>query len=144
MTKTETNKQKDTDKPEGGKRPELQFSVMCDGAGKDKKGKLILGGVFNQLVRIGIVSQFFIANRWIYGKGKFNQTIIIHDPDHKKEIAKVEGQEFSLPHQANSADIVTGFVNVNFEKSGVYWVEILLNEKAVLTYPLPVYSGSNN
>lgn len=57
----------------------------------------------------------------------------------KKEVAKVENQKFVLETEINGADLAAGFVNVNFEKPGVYWVEVYLGKDLVLSYPLPVY-----
>ncbi|OGK64563.1 hypothetical protein A2209_01820 [Candidatus Roizmanbacteria bacterium RIFOXYA1_FULL_41_12] len=119
-------------------KPILQFSVLCDGVAK-QGNKPVFIGVFSNFVRTGVIAQFFIVNRWIYGKGTFKQKIAIKDPDLQKTIAEIPDQEFILKEEINSADIVNGFVNVNFEKPGVYWVEISLDNKLLMSYPLPVY-----
>ena len=119
-------------------KPILQFSVLCDGVAK-QGNKPVFIGVFSNFVRTGVIAQFFIANRWIYGKGTFKQKTVIKNPDLKKTIAEIPDQEFILKEEINGADIVNGFVNTNFEKPGVYWVEIYLDDKLVMSYPLPVY-----
>ena len=119
-------------------KPILQFSVLCDGVAK-QGNKPVFIGVFSNFVRTGVIAQFFIANRWIYGKGTFKQKIAIKDPDLNKTIAEIPDQEFVLKEEINSADIVNGFVNINFEKPGVYWVEISLDNELLMSYPLPVY-----
>ncbi len=135
MAKDNTTQQEITEKS----KPILQFSVLCDGIAQGQGGKPVFIGVFSNFVRTGIIAQFFIVNRWVYGKGTFKQKIVIEDPDLQKTIAEIPDQEFVLKEETGGADIVNGFVNVNFEKSGVYWVEILLDNELVMSYPLPVY-----
>lgn len=133
-------KSKNTEaKIEETNKPVLQFSVLCDGVAKGPGNKPVLIGVFNNFVRIGIIPQFFIVNRWIYGKGTFKQKIAIKDPDLTKSVTEVINQEFTLPDETTPVDLLSGFVNVNFEKGGVYWVEISVDDEVVLSYPLPVY-----
>ena len=120
-------------------KPILQFSVLCDGVAKGQGGKPVFIGIFDNFVRIGVIPQFFIANRWIYGKGKFKQKIAIKDPELIKSIAEVADQEFVLQNETSPANIISGLVNVNFEKAGAYWVEIYLDAELVMSYPLPVY-----
>ena len=134
MAKDNTSQPEATEKS----KPILQFSVLCDGVAK-QGNKPVFIGVFSNFVRTGVIAQFFIANRWVYGKGTFKQTIAIKDPDLQKTIAEIPDQEFSLKEEINGADIVNGFVNVNFEKPGVYWVEVSLDNELVMSYPLPVY-----
>ncbi|PIR43341.1 hypothetical protein COV24_03175 [candidate division WWE3 bacterium CG10_big_fil_rev_8_21_14_0_10_32_10] len=119
-------------------KPILQFSVLCDGVA-NQGNKPVFIGVFSNFVRTGIIAQFFIANRWTYGKGTFKQKTAIKDPDLKKIVAEIPEQEFVLKEETNGADIINGFVNVNFKKPGVYWVEIFLDGELVMSYPLPVY-----
>lgn len=120
-------------------KPVLQFSVLCDGVAKGPGNKPVLIGVFNNLVRTGVIPQFFIVNRWIYGTGTFKQKIAIKDPDLTKSVAEVANQEFVLRDETTPVDLLSGFVNVNFEKSGVYWVEVSIDNEVVLSYPLPVF-----
>lgn len=122
-------------------KPTLQFSVLCDGVATPKEtgNKPVLIGVFSNLLRPMIIPQFFIANRWINGLGEHNQTIKILDPE-LNEIAKVENQKFILASKVNSADIFCAFVNLNFAKSGVFWVKIELDNKTALSYPIPVFA----
>ncbi|MBI5412828.1 hypothetical protein HZA42_00590 [Candidatus Peregrinibacteria bacterium] len=120
-------------------KPILQFSVLCDGVAKGQGGKPVFIGIFDNFVRTGVIPQFFIANRWTYGKGKFNQKIEIKNPELDKSIAEVANQEFILQNETSPANIISGFVNVNFEKAGVHWVQIFLDDELVMSYPLPVY-----
>ncbi len=120
--------------------PILQCSIPCDGIGVPKElgGKPVLIGVFSRLLKPTTLPQFFIFNRWINGEGEYSQTITILDPE-LKEFSKLPEQKFSLKSRVDSADLASAFVNLNFNKSGVYWVKIDLNEKTVLSYPFPVF-----
>lgn len=120
-------------------KPVLQFSVLCDGVANGQGGKPVFIGIFDNFVRTGIIPQFFIVNRWIYGMGKFKQKIAIKNPDLNSNVVEVADQEFVLQNETSPANIVSGLVNVNFEKVGVYWVEISLDDELVMSYPLPVY-----
>ena len=124
---------------EGKSNPILQFSVLCDGVAQGQGNKPVFIGVFSNFVRTGVVPQFFIVNRWIYGKGTFKQKIVIKSPDLAKTVVEIPEQEFVLKDEINSADIINGFVSVNFEKSGVYWVQIMLDDKMIMSYPIPVF-----
>lgn len=121
-------------------RPILQFSVLCDGIATPQEmgNKPVFIGVFNSLLRPMTVPQFFIANRWINGTGDHSQVIKILDPE-LKELAKTNAQKFILESKVNSADLFSAFVNLNFTKTGVYWIRVELDDKLAMSYPFPVF-----
>ena len=119
--------------------PVLQFSVPCDGVARGQNNKPVFVGIFSSISRPSVIPQFFIANRWINGTGEFEQVIKILDPE-LKEITKSEHQKFKLDSKAKSADIFSGFINISFEKVGVYWISVELNAELSLSYPLPVFN----
>lgn len=86
-----------------------------------------------------MIPQFFIANRWINCIGEFEQLVKALDPE-LKEIAKSETQKFKLDSKSKSADLFSGFINMNFEKSGVYWISTELDGELVMSFPLPVFN----
>lgn len=122
--------------------PILQFSVLCDGIAKTTNNKLILIGAFNR-AKPKIINQFFIVNRWIYGKGTFKQKIIVKNP-RLENVTSTQDLEFTLKEEFQSTDIIEGFVNTNLEQEGIYWIEIYLENKLVISYPLPVHNINNN
>ena len=126
-------------KKENIEKPTLQFSVPCDGIAKGPNNKPVFVGIFSSILRPIVVPQFFIANRWINGVGEFEQIIKILDPE-LKEIAKSETQKFKLDSKAKAADLFSGFINLNFEKSGVYWISTELDGELVMSFPLPVFN----
>ena len=120
-------------------KPVLQFSIPCDGIAKGKDNKPVFVGIFSSILRPSIIPQFFVANRWIYGIGEFEQVVKILDPE-LKEVAKSESQKFKLDSKAKSADLFSGFINMSFNESGVYWIVIELDSDVVMSYPLPVFN----
>ena len=132
----ETNQEIEKPKIE---KPTLQFSVPCDGIAKGPNNKPVFVGIFSSILRPIVIPQFFIANRWINGVGEFEQIIKILDPE-LKEIAKSETQKFKLDSKAKAADLFSGFINLNFEKSGVYWISTELDGELVMSFPLPVFN----
>jgi hypothetical protein len=120
-------------------KPLLQFSVPCDGIAKGPGNKPVFVGIFSSILRPSIIPQFFIANRWINGIGEFEQVVKILDPE-LKEIAKSEPQRFKLDSKAKSADLFVGFINMHFNKSGVYWIVVDLDGELAMSYPLPVFN----
>lgn len=124
-------------------RPILQFSVLCDGvAQQEQNSKMSLMSIFTMILQPGILPQFFLVNKWTYGKGTFEQHIVIRDPD-LKTLVETEKQGFKLHNETQSHDVINGFVNVNFSAPGVYWVEVYLDDKLSISYPLPVHTGAN-
>ncbi len=121
--------------------PSLQFSVLCDNIKVEPGGnKPNLVGVFSLFVRPGIVPQFFQVNRWIDGIGEYRQVTQILSPDISRH-AWTEEIAFELKDRTQAHDVINRFQDLNFEKTGVYWVQILLDGEPVLSYPLPVLEG---
>jgi len=131
------NSKKDNNKNKTEK-PTLQFSVPCDGIAKGPNNKPVFVGIFSSILRPTVIPQFFIANRWINGIGEFTQTIKILDPE-LNEVAKSQPQKFKLDSKAKAADLFSGFINMNFNKVGVYWITVELDDELILSYPLPVF-----
>ena len=122
-------------------KPILQFSVPCDGIARGPNNKPVFVGIFSSILKPIIIPQFFIANRWINGIGEFNQVVKILNPK-LEEISVGETQSFKLDSKVKAADIFSGFINLNFQESGVYWITVELDSELVMSYPLPVFNKS--
>jgi hypothetical protein len=118
-------------------RPVLQFSLTCDGVAPGPGGKPVFVGVFNSVGKVGRLPQFFVANRWVNGIGAFRQTVRILYPD-LTEFKRTEPVTFQLPTRASSHDVYSGFINTDFDRAGVYWISVDLDDETVLSYPIPV------
>ena len=121
--------------------PDLQMSVLCDDVRQERTGKFILIGLFDV---IG-VSQFpavfhrvCIVNRWCSGQGLFKEKTRIVGPDNGLVIAEGQDVPVKLPDTESTVTNVEFFVNLKFDKEGVYWIEILIDGDLALRYPLRV------
>lgn len=119
------------------RRPILQYCVLCDGVAQGPSGKFAFVGVFALLLKPSTIPQFNIVTGWIDGVGNYTQTIRILTPQ-LQELIKLEGQEVKLNDRVNPATVITNFVGLHFEQAGVYWIEILLDGKRVLSIPFAV------
>lgn len=121
--------------------PDLQSSLLCDDVRQERNGKFILIGIFDSLgiPSLPVVFQrLCVVNRWCCGEGRFKQRsrILLADGN----ITLVEGQDVDvqLPNGEATATSIEFFMNVKFDKEGIYWVEILLDSDIKLRYPLKV------
>jgi len=126
-------------KVQGEIEPLLQTSVICERVVPTPSGKPNLEEVFSLLVRPSLM-RFFIFNRYINGLGEFGQKIRIYKPD-VQDFIELPELRFRLEDRALAHDMVAQ-LQVNFDKPGVWWIQILLNDKPILSYPLPVFKGT--
>ena len=126
------------DKLQKSVEPILQYAILCDAITKDQFGKLVYIGAFHNLIRPGVLPQFMIAFNWICGVGDHTFKFNILDPTLR---ILHTADDFSLPFEAKTDNVhhYFTFINFNFKVSGVYWVEIFLNNKSYLSIPLPVH-----
>lgn len=121
--------------------PDLQMSVICDDVRQERSGKFILIGLFDVIglpVLPAVFPRICIVNRWCCGQGVFKERTRIVGPDSGPVVS--EGQEVAVQLSAAEASVtnVEFFMNVKFEREGVYWVEVILDGDMKLRYPLRV------
>ena len=121
--------------------PDLQMSVLCDDVRQERSGKFILIGLFDVIGMPQFPALFqrvCIVNRWCSGQGQFMEKTRIIGPDQGVVVA--EGQEIrvQLNDPESTVTNVEFFMNLKFDKEGVYWIEILLDGDLKLRYPLRV------
>jgi len=116
--------------------PQLQFAVLCDGAtAPDQRGKISLVGIFDRFLRIGIIPHFSLVLGWKNGKGKFSRKVRFLDPD-LKQIFETPEMEIKLEHETSGAREILNIDGINLQKTGVYWIEIILEKETVLSIPI--------
>ena len=118
--------------------PILQYVILCDAVAKDQSGKPVYIGAFDRLNRPTILPQFVVALKWICGLGSHIFKFNILEPD--LNILKTFG-DFPIQFKAKTDVIHADFpiINFNFDKVGVYWIEVILNNDSYLSIPLPVH-----
>ena len=118
--------------------PILQYAILCDSVAKDPGGKPVYIGVFSGFNKPVVLPQFIVALRWICGLGSHKFTLKILDPN--LNLIKTFG-DFPINFNTKVDVIAVEFpiINFNFNKIGVYWIEIMLNDSSHLSIPLPVH-----
>jgi hypothetical protein len=121
--------------------PDLQMSVLCDDVRQERTGKFILIGLFDVIGMPQFPAVFprvCIVNRWCSGQGVFKEKTRIVGPDSGIVIAEGQGIAVQLPNTESTVTNVEFFMNLKFDKEGVYWIEVLIDEDLKLRYPLRV------
>lgn len=121
--------------------PDLQSAILCDDVRQERNGKFILIGLFDAIVVQSLPARYprlFLVTRWCSGQGEFLQRSRILRPDESTVL--IEGQKIPvrLPSPEATATNVEVFMNVEFQREGTHWVEILLDGDLKIRYPLRV------
>jgi hypothetical protein len=121
--------------------PDLQMSVLCDDVRQERTGKFILIGLFDVIGLPqfpAVFPRMCIVNRWCSGQGTFREKTRIVGPDNGVVVAEGQGIAVQLPNTESTATNVEFFMNLKFDKEGVYWIEVLIDEDLKIRYPLRV------
>jgi len=118
--------------------PSLLYSVLCDDVRREDNGKFMLIGLFET---IG-VSKFpachpvlYVVNCWIKGLGTFKQHTKILNPK-KQVLLNDNPTEFSLEDFNVKHTVIARFNNICFEEEGIYSVEVMLEDRLMVSYPI--------
>ena len=121
--------------------PDLQTSLLCDDVRQERNGKFILIGTFDGLVvpeQNPVYPRICLINRWCMGEGDFTQESRIVAPDGVTAICKGNPVPIHLTGNQQIATTVEMFMNLTFPQSGTYWVEVHLDQKLRMRYPLVI------
>lgn len=121
--------------------PDLQMSVLCDDVRQERTGKFILIGLFDVIGLPqfpAVFPRMCIVNRWCSGQGVFREKTRIVGPDNGVVVAEGQGIAVQLPNTEATATNVEFFMNLKFDKEGVYWIEVLVDNDLKIRYPLRV------
>ena len=120
--------------------PDLQAAVLCEDVRAEVSGQQTLVGVLSAIptsvVPIGFLKLCFWT-RWCGGFGTFCQRTVIIDPEEKEVIAETS-LNFSLNHMNAHATNVHFFGRLQFQRFGVYNIEVHLDQQLRLRIPFPV------
>ena len=118
--------------------PILQYAILCDTIAKDQTGKPVYIGAFDGLNKPVILPQFVIALKWICGIGSHTFGFKILDPE-LKPLHTTDNFPMQFKVKTDNVHVDFPIINFNFNKLGVYWIEIMLNKNSYLSIPLPVH-----
>ena len=120
--------------------PDLQAAVLCEDIRPELSGQQTLIGVIGTIPTSVLPIGFFklcLWTRWCGGVGNFQQRSMIFDPEEDEPIANAE-IEFTLNDMNAHATNVHFFAGVQFQKYGIYHIEVHLDGELQLRVPLPV------
>ncbi len=120
--------------------PDLQACVLCEDVRAELSGQQTLIGIIGAIPAPSVPIGFFklcLWTRWCGGTGSFTQKSLILSSDDDQPIAQSE-VAFSLPEMNSHATNVHVFGGVQFQKHGIYHVEIRLDDELKMRFPLPV------
>jgi hypothetical protein len=120
--------------------PDLQCSLVCEDVRQEASGNFILVGILGY-VRVGQVPitaiKLCVFNRWTAGLGQFTETVRLIAPDQSTVLRKGQ-MKFALQDATHHSTNVTVFPSVEIPTTGVYAVEVLVDDAMKIRYPLPV------
>jgi len=120
--------------------PDLQAAVLCEDVRAEMSGQQTLVGIIGVIPAPVLPLGFFklcLWTRWCGGTGEFIQKSLIMSSDDDQPIAQSE-VHFSLPELNSHVTNVHVFGGVQFQKHGIYHVEIRLDDELKVRFPLPV------
>ena len=120
--------------------PDLQACVLCEDVRQEASGQQTLIGIIGMIPAPVMPIGFFklcLWSRWCGGVGEFVQQSLILTPDDDQPIAQSEVR-FSLPSLETHATNVHVFGGIQFQKHGLYTVEVKIDNELRLRFPLPV------
>ena len=124
--------------------PDLQAAVLCEDVRAELSGQHsivgIIAGIAAPVLPIGFL-KLCLWSRWCGGVGSFTQRSVIVSCDEETPINEAV-INFDLNEVEAQATNVHIFGGVQFQKYGVYHVEIYLGEALRMRFPLPVIQVS--
>jgi hypothetical protein len=120
--------------------PDLQSSLPCEDVRREMSGSFIIVGVINYIVvpQVPVVaSRLCIFNRWAAGVGQFTECVRVVAPDQTTVLRKRE-LKFELPGINRNASNLAVFPQLEFTVTGVYFIEVLVDDVLKIRYPLVV------
>lgn len=120
--------------------PDLQGCILCEDVRQESNGNFILIGILGVITvsTLPITAlKLCLFSRWCCGLGHFDHRYRILLPDNTSVIATSQG-EFDLQSVEDHVTQVSVFGNVQFQQTGTHWVEVYVDDKLKLRFPLHV------
>ena len=120
--------------------PDLQAAVLCEDVRAEVSGQQTLIGIIGALPTPTLPIAFFklcLWTRWCGGDGSFCQRAMIFDPEEDEPLATAS-IDFTLNNMNTHATNVHFFGGVQFQRYGIYSIEVHLDDELQLRVPLPI------
>ena len=120
--------------------PDLQCALVCEDVRQEVTGNFILLGVtaFLRVPQVPIVaSRLCVFTRWCAGVGNFTETVRLVAPDQTTLVRETK-VKFALQDPAHNATNLSVFAQLELTTSGIYSIEVLVDDVMKLRFPLPV------
>ena len=120
--------------------PDLQCSLLCEEVRQEINGNFILVGILGyiQVPQVPVTAiKLCVFNRWTAGVGAFTESVRLIGPD-QTTVLRQSQVKFAVQEASHHATNVTVFGQVKFETSGVYFVEVLVDDVMKLRFPVPI------
>ncbi len=120
--------------------PDLQCSLLCEEVRQEINGNFILIGILGyiQVPQVPVTAlKLCVFNRWTAGVGGFTESVRLVGPD-QTTLLRQSQVKFQLQEASHHATNVTVFGQVKFESSGVYYLEVLVDDVMKLRFPVPI------
>ena len=120
--------------------PDLQCSLLCEEVRQEINGNFILIGILGyiQVPQVPVTAlKLCVFNRWTAGVGAFAESVRLIGSD-QTTVLRQSQVKFALQDASHHATNVTVFGQVKFEHSGVYFLEVLVDDVMKLRYPVPI------
>ena len=120
--------------------PDLQASFACEDVRVEASGSHTVVGILNGIGAPNLpvrVLKMCVWTRWCSGTGEYEQKTRLVQPDEVTVMAQAK-TNFVLNHEDSHVTNVNIFAGMEFKEEGIYHVEIHLNDRLRLRYPLRV------
>lgn len=120
-------------------KPTLQFSILCDDIRREDNGKFMFLGLFETIGGLKFPlkhNRLYVANRWCKGVGSFIEKIRIVDEENNKPLIQSKENPFELKGIDHYHTSINRFDGIVFPIAGKYFMEILLDDDLVISYPI--------
>lgn len=120
--------------------PDLQCSLLCEEVRQEINGNFILIGILGyiQVPQVPVTAlKLCVFNRWTAGVGTFTESVRLIGSD-QTTVLRQSQVKFALQDAGHHATNVTVFGQVKFETSGIYFLEVLVDDVMKIRYPVPI------
>ena len=114
--------------------------MLCEDVRQEVTGNFIIIGVIG-LIRVPklpiTAARLCVFNRWTAGVGQFTEQVRLVAPD-GNTVLRQSQIKFALKEATHHAINVSMLTQVEFTASGVYYLEVLVDDLMKIRFPVPL------